>query len=334
MATLFIDRPGVALSKERSAIVLRNQEGEVRRVPMRVLNRVVVWGSACIDSGLLVALAERGIAVALHSGRGAGGNALVHGHGPHAGLLRLSQIRLIDDSSKRVAIATQIVKAKLVAQHRFIATLRQGRPDCRLILTRTMRDMSPILGQVDHAQTIPSLLGLEGAGAAAYWRGLSSVFAPGLGFAGRMRRPPPDPVNACLSLGYTCLINEAVSVCIAVGVDPAVGVLHSSVRRRPSLSCDLIEPLRTSWDREVYELFHNATLRADQFQKRPSGCVIGQAGRAVLYPHIAKSLKVSRRWIRKQLYLAIERSGLERAQEVCHATPSEDMRDHDEEFDN
>ena len=27
---------------------------------------------------------------------------------------------------------------------------------------------------------------------------------------GRRRRPPPDPVNACLSLGYTLLHNEAL----------------------------------------------------------------------------------------------------------------------------
>src|SRR3954469_12728039 len=36
---------------------------------------------------------------------------------------------------------------------------------------------------------LPRLMGLEGAGAAAYFEGLASLFAPALGFTGRNRRP-------------------------------------------------------------------------------------------------------------------------------------------------
>jgi len=124
VATLFVDRSGVALSRESNAIVLRFEEGEVRRLPMRVIDRVIVWGSATVDSALIVALAERGISMAFHAGRGSGGNALVHGHGPHAGLLRLKQIRLLDDVTMRTAIARAIVSAKLRAQYRFVTKLR------------------------------------------------------------------------------------------------------------------------------------------------------------------------------------------------------------------
>ena len=308
MATLFVDRSGVALSRERNAIVLRFEEGEVRRLPMRVIDRVVVWGSATIDTGLIVALAERGISMAFHAGRGAGGNALVHGHGPHAGLLRLRQLRLLDDVTERTAIARAIVSAKLRGQYRFVAKLRRARADRRLVLTHAMNEIEAVLRQTHEAESIQTLLGLEGAGASAYWRGYSSVLAQGLGFAGRIRRPPPDPVNASLSLGYTCLVNEAVAVCISLGVDPAVGALHSSVRRRPSLACDLVEPLRTGWDRRVYELFRDSLLRSDQFHVRFGGCQVGQAGRTVLYSEIAKTLKVARRWIRRQLLIEIARS--------------------------
>jgi CRISPR-associated protein Cas1 len=333
MATLFVDRSGVVLSRERDAVVIRYQEGDLRRFPMRALDRVVVWGAATIETGLMVALAERGIPIALHSGRGAGGNALVHGHGPHAGLLRVNQIRLLDDPIQRTELAKTIVHAKLVAQYRFMAKLRKARPDRRLILTRALREIDSAVHETANADSVARLLGLEGAGASAYWNGFGSVLADGLGFVGRMRRPPPDPVNSSLSLGYTCLVNEAASVCITVGIDPAVGALHNFVRRRPSLACDLVEPLRTDWDRRVYGLFRDGKLRPDHFQNRSGSCIAGPAGRGILYAEIAKTLRASRRWFRRQLYAAIARSRPESVFEGELAGPSEDIGELSEEFD-
>jgi CRISPR-associated protein Cas1 len=41
-----------------------------------------------------------------------------------------------------------------------------------------------------------------------------------LGFARRARRPPPDPVNALLSLGYTLLGENLFAALEIVGLDP------------------------------------------------------------------------------------------------------------------
>ena len=56
-----------------------------------------------------------------------------------------------------------------------------------------------------------SLRGLEGAGAAAYFDGFGDLLPERLKFRSRNRRPPKDPVNAALSLGYTLLHAEAVA---------------------------------------------------------------------------------------------------------------------------
>ena len=60
----------------------------------------------------------------------------------------------------------------------------------------------------------------------------------------RVRRPPTDPVNALLSLGYTLLLQRTLAACEAVGLDAALGSLHEYHPGRPSLACDLMEPLR------------------------------------------------------------------------------------------
>ncbi len=52
--------------------------------------------------------------------------------------------------------------------------------------------------------------------------------------AGRVKRPPTDPVNALLSFGYTVLTNQIVSLAHAVGLDPGLGVLHQPGFGKPA----------------------------------------------------------------------------------------------------
>ena len=126
------------------------------------------------------------------------------------------------------------------------------------------------------------MLGLEGA-AAAYFRALAAAFPPALGFEGRNRRPPRDPVNACLSLGYTLLHGDAVREAAVQGFDPMIGVLHEIAPGRESLACDMVEPLRALVDRFVVELFRGDHLRADGFSRKGAGCLLGKAARKTFF---------------------------------------------------
>lgn len=94
-------------------------------------------------------------------------------------------------------------------------------------------------------RSLQELRGLEGAAAAAYWRGFGrKIRNAALPFHGRSRRPPRDPPNAMLSLGYTFLGILQQSHVLAAGLDPYVGVFHDLDYNRPSLVLDLIEEFR------------------------------------------------------------------------------------------
>jgi hypothetical protein len=128
-----------------------------------------------------------------------------------------------------------------------------------------------------------SLRGLEGAGAAAYFEGFADLLPERLKFSGRNRRPPRDPVNAMLSLGYTLLHAEAVLALYGAGLDPFVGFYHALDFGRESLACDLVEPLRVEVDQHALMLFRSEKLRAEDFSTTESGCLLGKAGRARFY---------------------------------------------------
>jgi CRISPR-associated protein Cas1 len=121
-----------------------------------------------------------------------------------------------------------------------------------------------------------------------------------LHFTGRNRRPPRDPVNACLSLGYTLLHMQAVHACAVAGLDPLLGFYHRPAFGRESLACDLIEPLRPAADLWVWNLLRTRTLREDHFTLDKGACLLGKAGRAIFYAEWERSTPPWRRWLRSQ----------------------------------
>jgi len=60
----------------------------------------------------------------------------------------------------------------------------------------------------------------------------------------REKRQAQHPLNVALNYGYGFLYHALEWQCLASGLDPTVGLIHTLRRNRPSLVCDLIEPLR------------------------------------------------------------------------------------------
>ncbi len=98
-------------------------------------------------------------------------------------------------------------------------------------------------------------MGIEGESARIYFQALSLTVPKDLGFNGRNKRPPRDPFNAVLSLGYTILASKCTFACMEHGVDPYISFLHELEFGRESLSCDLVEPFRTEIDKFSLYLF-------------------------------------------------------------------------------
>ena len=130
-------------------------------------------------------------------------------------------------------------------------------------------------------QDLDSLRGLEGKASAAYFEGFSRGFlAEGVSFSKRVRRPPTDPVNALLSLGYTLLFNSVMGAVSLVGFDPYLGALHAVDYGRPSLALDLMEEWRPLVvDTLVLSVFNLKSLTLEDFVK--TGEIEHDSGRDV-----------------------------------------------------
>jgi len=302
MATLLLDRAHLEVTCDGDALAL--YEGGVRRgsVPLKLLDRCVIQGASTrLDSGVLLKLAEAGVTTVLLSPRMQRRVALVLGPAHNDAGVRLAQSqRVLDDGHCR-QWARDVVRAKLRRQRRVLARWQAARPDVRKPLTDAAAAVDRALQSLHDDAAAPALQqlrGIEGAAARAHFGGLAAVLPPALGFTGRNRRPPRDPANALLSLGYTMLHVEAVQACHRAGVDPLLGYYHRPSIGRESMASDLMEPLRPNVDHWVWQMLRDRSLRADHFTTDRGACLLGKAGRGIFYAAWADAAQPWRRWLR------------------------------------
>ena len=184
--------------------------------------------------------------------------------------LRLRQHLALARPEGCLELARRIVAAKIASQRQ--AARHYQRHGCA--------DASPVLQQLQAASEaceaagdLGVLRGVEGASSAAWFGLFGRLLQPPWRFPGRVKRPPTDPVNALLSLGYTWLLDaQAQARCEAAGLEVNLGALHDFRPGRPSLACDLMEPLRApAVDRWLIASCNRAVVREDDFVNTAEG---------------------------------------------------------------
>lgn len=298
MATLYVDRGGAELELDHGALAVR-VEGELRqRIPLLHLERCVITSGIRVTTGLLASLAEAGVGVVVVQPRRERA-AVLAGSPKGDGTRRLGQAAMALHGETKDRWARHWVHAKCMAMARLLREQAEKRTAARAALLNPAARIGALAERLRKEKLgAEAARGVEGAASAAYFEGLQELFAPGLGFRGRNRRPPRDPVNASLSLAYTLLYGAAVEALTGAGLDPMIGYLHEPASGRAGLACDVMEPYRPAADKAVIELFRTRAVRGEHFQTGQGGCLLGKAGRRAFYEAIEEPMERLRQRLR------------------------------------
>ncbi|HHG89768.1 MAG TPA: CRISPR-associated endonuclease Cas1 [Devosia sp.] len=313
MQIIHIDHRNVELEAQGRKIVARSAGVRKATVPMRLVERLVITSSAKISATLMLKLNEQRTGVLILPSRYRGGRPLHIAEAATDAELVRAQI-LTAGSPGGFALALQFVRMKLSAQILLLQELEACYGAKRRLLKEACQQLQRARGQLDLPDLglkgdMDRLRGIEGAASARFFKAWGQCFAPALKFNTRNRRPPMDPVNVCLSIGYTLAHHEALIAACTRGLAPHVGFLHDPRANRDSLACDIVEAVRPVIDRWVLQLFRAKTLRPEHFSTTPGGCLLGKAGRKLVYADYFENTahKVARvcasqaGWIRHEL---------------------------------
>ncbi len=177
------------------------------------------------------------------------------------------------------------------------------------------RRLGQFLEQAGRAEAPDTLLGLEGAATARFYSAWARWLPEAFPFERRSRRPPHNPVNACLSYLSTILYAEAVAAIQAVGLDPGIGLFHTTENGRWSLALDLMEPFRPVVAESLtLDLFNRGMLGEGDFAPVEGGIYLAGEGKRKLILQYEKRMdrefvseqRGERTSIRRQLHLQAE----------------------------
>ena len=288
METLYIS--GTAdISRDESTILIATG-GRKRHFPVESVRHVVVTADATLTTKFLSLCGRNGVRVSFFDYYGWFKGAFEPVFNIGAGEVTLRQAALVLDTSRRMVVARELVRASI---ENMISNLRyyayRGRPTLKTPIVT----MTAVLARLPSAQDTETLMGHEGYARRTYYESWEMIDAK-LAFAPRVKRPPNNRINCLLSflngMTYAAIRHEIAKS----HLDVTLAVLHAPAAGRSSLSLDLSEPFKPRLvDRLVFTLVRKAMLGDGWFEQQDGVCMLTESGRRALIERFAAAADTS-----------------------------------------
>ncbi len=237
-----ITEPGHTLHLDGQRLVLRTAGRIARTFKLAEVDQVLLFGPVETTHAALAAMLASGVDVVFLTRSGSYRGRLVGRHSRNVEL-RIAQYDRLREETFSLSVARAIVAGKIRAQRHLLLRSQASLADPEI--AATLARLRYFAQDAAAASDREVLLGIEGAAAAAYWAAFGrAIKNPLFTFSRRTKRPPRDPVNACLSFGYSLLGTLVEGEVACAGLDPLLGALHRPEYGRPSLALDILEEFR------------------------------------------------------------------------------------------
>lgn len=261
---VYLNTQGLYVGKSGDVLRVKQKDTLVQEVRLNEICQLNLLGNIQLSTQAVQRLCEAEIPVAYFS-MGGWFYGITQGLGVKNIFLRREQFRLADIPAFCLRLARALVAGKIANQRTLLQRNHLEPPPGVLAQIKCMQQ------QAERAESLDTLLGIEGYAARLYFENFAGMLKAGRGdaeeadgplvpepgtdsptaagplsfdFSSRNRRPPRDPVNALLSLAYSLLAKDLMIVTQAVGFDPFLGYFHQPRFGRASLALDLMEPFR------------------------------------------------------------------------------------------
>jgi len=284
---LYILTPESYLYIQGECICVKVAGEERVRVPSHTIESIVVLTNTTISSPLVRFCGETGITVSFLDDFGRFQGRL---YGKTSGnvLLRMKQYQSSNNGEFCSNIVCAILAAKIVNSRNTLqrAAREQNNEEAAILLKKAVEEITKTAEALSPQLSVDSMRGIEGMTANHYFgvfNHMIKVNKDSFFMNNRNRRPPEDKMNAVLSFLYALLKNDMCAALESVGLDPAVGWLHSVRPGRPSLALDLMEELRSPLcDRLALSLINMRQLQPKDFESEVGSVKMTDKGKKTI----------------------------------------------------
>lgn len=267
MSYLYVSDQSAVIGVAENRFQVKYKDGLLKSIPVETLEVIEVFGKVQITTQCIQECLKRGINIIFYSTKGAYFGRLISPG--HVNVMRQrKQAELGKDADFCLEFSRKIINAKIQNQ---IVILRRYSRNSEEDLSRPIAEMKYMQKKVNTvADTVEKVMGYEGYVARIYFGALGRVVDSEFQFKGRTKRPPLDPFNSMLSLGYSIVMNEIYGKLEAKGLNPYFGSLHSDREKHPTLASDLMEEWRAILiDATVLSIVNGHEIKREEFYSDP-----------------------------------------------------------------
>jgi len=216
---------GVKISKQGKRLTFE-RGGKKTSILVSHLSAVLVFGKVSLSGDAINLLLSENIPIFFLTRFGRLKGFLLNEFLPSNYNNRLRQFELYQ--TKRLEVAKFFVLKKLEEIEKvFLVELKEEK------------------GLLSEAKDLDTVRGIEGTASRKMFEEIKKELEEmEFDFKGREYNPPPDEVNALLSLTYTMVYLTSLPVIMTLGYDPYIGFLHSKRGTHAAFCSDLMEPIR------------------------------------------------------------------------------------------
>ncbi len=295
---LYLNSQGLAVGKSGEVLQIRERSKTVQEVRLHDISQVNLFGSIQMTTQAIQTLLESEIPL-IYFSMGGWFYGMTQPVGLKNIIWRREQFRRADEQGFCLRVAQQLVGAKIRNQRTMLMRNHIAPP------ADALRFLKALVEEAELTRNLASLLGIEGIAARTYFEHFNGLIKTGraedpnrapwepddevpewlnFDFHGRNRRPPRDPVNALLSLGYSLLAKDLTVTCASVGLDPFLGFYHQPRCGRPALALDLMEPFRPLIvDSAVLSAINTRMVQPEHFVAAGNAVALTPAGRKAFF---------------------------------------------------
>ena len=296
MSILYITDHKAKLTVQENRLVATYEDGVAHSLPIESVEGITFLTKAHISVACMESCLRHNIPVAFLSEGGRYFGRLVSAGHTNAELQRKQSA--LYDTAFATDFARRIITAKIKNQ---LTVLRRYAKSKNVDVKRLREQMCYLIAKVPTVATIEEIMGYEGQCAKLYFSGLSMCIEPEFAFDGRSRRPPRDPFNSLISLGYSILMNDIYSEIETKRLNPYFGFMHRDSEKHPTLASDLLEEWRAVIvDSMAMSLINGHEMREEHFHfgnNEQPGCFLTRDGMKIFLKKMEAKLQTKVKYL-------------------------------------
>lgn len=296
MSILYVSEVDAKISFEGNRVIAAYPDGMKHSLPVESVESITLLTKVQITTQCMEECLRRGIPVAFFSKGGRYFGRLVSTGHANAALQRRQSA--LYDTPFAIEFSRRIIAAKIKNQ----LTVLRRYAKSRAVDIQDLEDKIILyMKKVPVMDTIEEIMGYEGQCAKLYFQGLSRCIEPEFEFRGRNRRPPRDPFNSLISLGYSVLMNEIYNEIETKGLHPYFGFMHRDAEKHPTLASDMLEEWRAVLiDSMAMSLINGHELVKEAFcmgDDEYPGCYLTRDGLKIFLKKLEKKLQTRAKYL-------------------------------------